>query len=626
MYYKTEKQNYLNHLRHSTAHLLAAAVMELWPKAKRTIGPAIENGFYYDFDFGDVKVSEEDFPKIEAKMRELLPSWKGFERHEVSIEETKKEFVDNPYKLELIDEFSQEGKNLTIYQSGDFRDLCRGGHVNNPSEELKYFKLLKIAGAYWRGDENNEMLTRIYGTAFPTKEELEQYLWQLEEAKKRDHRMLGEQLDFFSTSPLTGQGLILWHPKLSITRDIVERFWKREHYQHGYKLVYTPHIATMDMFVKTRHLTKYVNSMFPVMLHEYIEGESAPDYTKEEVLKPMNCPNHVQIYRSRPRSYRELPLRLGELGTVYRYERAGVLHGLTRVRGFTQDDSHIFCRPDQVIAEVKNILQLTRYFYQVFGFKDYQAYLATRPEKYLGTIAMWEFSQNSLKKALEDEHISYKIDEGEGVFYGPKIDSKIKDSLGREWQLGTIQFDFNQPAKAETTDEEIEEFWNLKTFKYIFKTKETLAKYLKRMGRGLDVTFANQQGKEESAVMIHRTILGSMERFFGILIEHYAGAFPFWLSPVQVAILPISDKQLDYGKRVYQKIFDSDIRVELDGSNETLSKKIRNWEMQKVPYIAVVGKREEEEDKLAIRKRGEGDRGTVEVNAFIKLLHSLSKL
>ncbi|MBI1869459.1 threonine--tRNA ligase [Candidatus Gottesmanbacteria bacterium] len=566
MYYKTEKQNYLNHLRHSTAHLLAAAVMELWPKAKRTIGPAIENGFYYDFDFGDVKVSEEDFPKIEAKMRELLPSWKGFERHEVSIEETKKEFVDNPYKLELIDEFSQEGKNLTIYQSGDFRDLCRGG------------------------------------------------------------RMLGEQLDFFSTSPLTGQGLILWHPKLSISRDIVERFWKREHYQHGYKLVYTPHIATMDMFVKTRHLTKYVNSMFPVMLHEYIEGESAPDYTKEEVLKPMNCPNHVQIYRSRPRSYRELPLRLGELGTVYRYERAGVLHGLTRVRGFTQDDSHIFCRPDQVIAEVKNILQLTRYFYQVFGFKDYQAYLATRPEKYLGTIAMWEFSQNSLKKALEDEHISYKIDEGEGVFYGPKIDSKIKDSLGREWQLGTIQFDFNQPAKAETTDEEIEEFWNLKTFKYIFKTKETLAKYLKRMGRGLDVTFANQQGKEESAVMIHRTILGSMERFFGILIEHYAGAFPFWLSPVQVAILPISDKQLDYGKRVYQKIFDSDIRVELDGSNETLSKKIRNWEMQKVPYIAVVGKREEEEDKLAIRKRGEGDRGTVEVNAFIKLLHSLSKL
>ena len=499
-------------------------------------------------------VSDADLPKIEAKMQEILPSWTHFEFNEVTPDEAKQLFKHNPYKVELLEEFAGEGKKLLTNNPGNFLDLCKMGHVENPAKEMRHFKLLSVAGAYWRGNEKNKMLTRIYGTCWPTQQELDDYLNVLEESKKTDHRKLGRDLDLFSTNPLTGPGLILWHPKLSITRNIVEDFWKREHYRRGYQLVYTPHIASMDMFVTSRHYNKYINSMFPAMLHQYIEGESRPDYTMDEQLKPMNCPNHIQIYKIRPRSYRELPIRIGELGTVYRYERAGVLHGLTRVRGFTQDDSHIFCRPDQVIDEARSIIQLTRYFYDLFGFTEYQAYLATRPEKYLGSPEMWDFAQESLKKAMDLEGVSYKIDEGQGVFYGPKIDSKVKDSLGREWQLGTIQFDFNQPARAATTEAEIDEFWAMKTFKDKFKTRDNLAKYLKKLGPGFDGKFVSPEGKEEPVVMIHRTVLGSMERFFGVLIEHFAGAFPAWLAPAQAVILPISANNLVKAKTAKLKL------------------------------------------------------------------------
>ena len=608
----------LDNLRHSCAHLLAAAVIELWPKAKRTIGPAIEDGFYYDFDFEEIKISESDFPKIEDRMRNIVKSWTKFERVEMDVKNIQKMYSDNQYKLELIDEFSKEGQKLTVYKSGDYEDLCRGGHIDNPSKSLQNFKLLKTAGAYWRGNEKNKMLTRIYGTCWSSQKELDDYLHMLEEAKKRDHRKLGAELDLFSISQLTGQGLILWHPKLAMSRNIVEQFWRDEHYKRGYQLVFTPHIASMDMFVKSRHLSKYIDYMFPVMLHQYIEGESAPDYQVDEVLKPMNCPNHIQIYKSRPRSYRELPLRIGELGTVYRYERAGVLHGMTRVRGFTQDDSHIFCSPDQVISEVRGVLQLMKYVYGLFGFSDYQAYIATRPEKYLGTPEMWNFAEESLKQAAKEEGLDYKIDEGEGVFYGPKIDMKVKDSIGREWQLGTVQFDFNQPAKAESTEEDIDEFWKLKTFQQKFKSRTKVAEYLKRMGRGFDVTYINSQGKEEHCVMIHRVVFGSMERFFGILIEHFGGAFPTWLSPVQTVILPITDKQLDYAKKVEGQLKSANIRVEIDDKSEPLGARIRDAQMQKVPYMLIIGGKEEQAGTVSVRGRSGQDHGQIQLERFIE--------
>lgn len=614
---KKDSLDYLNNLRHSTAHLLAAAVMELWPDTKRTIGPAIENGFYFDFEFSH-PVSEEHFPQIEQKMHEIINSWKSFERHELPPEKAKKEYPDNVYKHELIDEFSKAGEALTFYKSGDYWDLCKGGHVDHPDKEIAYFKLLKVAGAYWRGDEKNPMLTRIYATVFPTQKELDEYLAHIEEAKKRDHRKLGQDLDLFSTNPLTGQGLILWHPKLAIVRNIVEDYWRKEHYKRGYQLVFTPHIASMDMFVKSRHLSKYINAMFPVMLHEYIEGESAPDYQTDEVLKPMNCPNHIQIFKHKPRSYRELPMRIGELGTVYRYERAGVLHGLTRVRGFTQDDSHIFCTPDQVIHEVSEVLRLMKDVYALFGFTSYQAYISTRPEKFLGSSEMWNFAEESLKKAATIEGFDYKIDEGEGVFYGPKIDLKVKDSLGREWQLGTVQFDFNQPDHAETTEEEVEEFWKLKTFKHKFKTKEKLAMYLKKIGRGFDVTYIDKDGSKKQCVMVHRVVLGSMERFFGILIEHYAGAFPLWLAPVQVIVLPISEKHTVYANKITDSLKENNIRVEVDNRNQTLGAKIRDAQHDKVPYMIIVGDKEEQANKISVRSRNGKDLGQIDILDFVK--------
>lgn len=615
----SKNENYLNNLRHSCAHLLAAAVIDLWPNAKRAIGPAIEDGFYFDFDFGITKVTEEDFPKIESKMREILPNWKSFEHKELNSDQAKKEYPDNPYKHELIDEFSQKGKKkVSFYKSGDYWDLCRGGHVENPDKELKYFKLLSVAGAYWRGNEKNKMLTRIYGTAFPTQKELDEYLKLQEKAKKADHRKLGKELDLFSVSPLTGPGLILWHPKLATVRRLVENFWEEEHIKRGYQLVYTPHIASMDMFVISRHYNKYINSMFPAMLHQYIEGESSPDYQADEQLKPMNCPNHIQIYKNRPRSYRELPIEMGELGTVYRYERGGTLHGMTRVRGFTQDDSHIFCRPDQVIDEVREVLELTKYMYGVFGFKDYQAYLSTRPEKYLGDPKTWEFAEQSLKKALELEGVKdYKIDEGAGVYYGPKIDSKVKDSLGREWQLGTIQFDFNMPDKAKTTEGDIDEFWVMKTFKDKFKTRENLAKYLNNLGRGFNVQYIDEIGEKKQAIMIHRTVLGSMERFFGVLIEHYGGAFPVWLAPIQVQVLPITERNIKYASKVADELKVKGLRIELDNRNETLQAKIRDAQLSKVPYMLIIGDKEEKLNTVSKRGRSGKDYGPIDLEKFI---------
>lgn len=608
--------NNLDKLRHSCSHLLAAAVTKLWPQAKPTLGPPIEDGFYYDFD--NLKISEEDLPKIEKEMFEIVKGWNKFEKIEVENDEAINRFKNNEYKKELIREHSGKGEKITLYKSGTFIDLCRGGHVDSPKDALAHFKLLSIAGAYWRGDEKNKMLTRIYGTIFPTAQELEAHLKMLEETKKRDHRKLGRELDLFSTSPLTGPGLILWHPKLAISRILAEQFWREEHLKNDYQFVFTPHIASMDMFVISRHYIKYINYMFPAMLHQYIEGESAPDYVTDEQLKPMNCPNHIQIYKSKPKSYRDLPIRMAELGTVYRYERAGTLLGMTRVRGFTQDDSHIFCRPDQVVDELRKIIRLTKHIYEIFGFKDFQAYLATRPETYLGTSQMWDTAQESLRKALEAEKIDFKIDEGQGVFYGPKIDSKIKDSLGREWQLGTIQVDFNLPSRSETSEKEIEDFWALKTFKDKFKSKEKLAHYLKKLGRGFGVNYVNKEGKEEQAVMIHRTVYGSMERFFGILIEHYAGAFPVWLSPVQVKVLPITERNLKYAKEVTEKLKNEKIRVELDDRNETLQAKIRDAQLAKVPYILIIGDREEKNKKVALRLRTEEDLGPVELDKFVK--------
>ena len=620
----SQQNEQLIKIRHSAEHILTMAMRKFYPDMKMAMGPAIDEGFYFDVDLGDQKVTEADFGKIEKEMWRIINKKLPFEQQAVEIAEARKLFEGNPYKQEWLDEIEQKGEKATIYWTGkgiedEFVDLCAGPHVGN-SEEVKAFKLLSVAGAYWHGDEKNKMLTRIYGTAFGSKEELQKYLYMLEEAKKRDHRKLGQEMDLFSTSQLTGAGLILWHPKLSASRNIVEQFWKDEHTKRSYNLVYTPHIASMDMFTKTRHYIKYINSMFPVMMHQYIEGESKGDYTSDEQLKPMNCPNHVEIFKAAPKSYRDLPLRMAELGTVYRYERAGVLHGLTRVRGFTQDDSHIFCSPEQVIEEIRGVLQLTKFFYETFGFSDYQAYLATRPEKYLGTKDMWNFAEDSLRKAMELEDIEYKVDEGEGVFYGPKIDSKVKDSLGREWQLGTVQFDFNLPTYSESSEEDVEEFWQLKTFKDKFKTKENLAKYLKQLGRGLDVKFVDKDGQEKAVVMIHRTILGSMERFFGIIIEHYAGAFPVWLAPTQVVIVPISEKFDDYAQSLKKALVGGNIRVEVDNSNDSMQKRIREAEKQKVPYMLVVGEKEEQSSQVAVRARGRKDLGVMKLADFEKLI------
>ena len=545
----------LDILRHSTAHLMAKAVLDLYgPDLKVAIGPSIEDGFYYDFD-RETPFTPDDFEAIEAKMLETVRSGLPFEREVVSKTDAIELFEKKgeQYKVELLKEI--EGDTVSLYQLGDFVDLCRGPHVPN-SSWLQVYKLIKVAGAYWRGDERNSMLQRLYGTAFADKKKLKKYLNDLEEAKKRDHRKLGKELGLFTISDQVGPGLILWQPKGALLRKLIEDYWKDEHYKHDYELLYTPHIAKLDMWKTSGHLDFYNENMFSSMAIDEVQYQ----------LKPMNCPFHIEIYKSQMRSYREFPIRWCELGTVYRYERTGVLHGLMRVRGFTQDDAHIFCRPDQLEDEIFNILDLNLNILETFGFDQYDVYLSTRPEKYVGSEEHWQKSTDALKQALEKRGLEYQLDPGEGVFYGPKIDIKIKDVLGRSWQCSTIQVDFNLPERFE-------------------------------------VSYIGEDGKEHQPIMIHRALMGSLERFIGVLIENYAGAFPIWLAPVQARIMNITDAQSDYCEKVYQELRQSGVRIEKDLRNEKLNYKIREAQLAKIPYMLVVGDREVESGTVTVRER-----------------------
>jgi len=565
--------------RHSVSHVLAYAVKELFPDVKFGIGPSIQDGFYYDFEMPKAFVPE-DLEKIEKKMQEIITANYPFEKIEVSKKEAEEKFreLKEKYKLELIAELGDE--KITLYKSGNFIDLCKGPHISSTSE-IKAFKLLSIAGAYWRGSEKNAMLQRIYGTAFFTKKELDDYIVMLEEIKKRDHRKIGKELDLFSINQEdVGPGLIFWHPKGARIRRIIENFWIDTHLDNDYELIYSPHIAKTNLWKTSGHLNFYSENMFP-----QLEFENKESYT----VKPMNCPGHITVYKSKTRSYRELPLRWAELGTVYRYEKAGVLHGLLRVRGFTQDDAHIFCTPEQVESEVIDILKLTKMFLERFGFSNYAVYLSTRPEHYVGSLENWEKATNTLKLAVEKAGLSYQVDPGEGVFYGPKIDIKIKDVLNREWQCTTIQFDYNLPAA--------------------FK-----------------LTYVGEDGKEHEPVMIHRAILGSMERFMAILIEFYNGAFPLWLAPVQVKLIQIADRHSVYAEKLKVQLKAEGFRVEIDNTKETLQAKIRQAQLEKIPYMLVLGDREEKENKVAVRSQKSGDLGGMLFEEFIlKMKEELSQ-
>jgi len=559
----------LQTLRHSASHIMASAVVELFPGTKLGIGPAIEEGFYYDFDI-PTKISEDDLPKIEQKMREIIEKDYKFLRQEISKEEAIKLFKEKaePYKLELLNEIPEN--KVSIYVHNNFVDLCRGPHINSTGQ-LKYFKLLSVSGAYWRGDEKNPQLTRIYGTAFFTKEELEEYLHRLEEAKKRDHRKLGKELDLFDIyEEGFGSGLVFWLPKGAVVRKIIEDYLREFHLKNGYQIVYTPHIARSTLWEISGHLGFYSEYMFSPM---DVEGQ-------KYIIKPMNCPGHVLIYKSKLHSYKELPIRLFELGTVYRYERSGVLHGLMRVRGFTQDDAHIFCTPQQVQQEITNLLDTVVKVLNKFGFKEYSIKLSTRPQKYIGELDKWDLAENALKTALENKGLSYEIDPGEGVFYGPKIDLKIKDAIGRLWQCSTIQVDFNLPQR-------------------------------------FDVKYRDNDGQDKYVIMIHRALLGSLERFFAVLIENYAGVFPLWLAPVQVKILPISDKFLEYSQKVLLELQKNNFRVELDVSETTLQYKIRAAISQKIPYVVIIGQKEQQENKISVRQYGSEKTNTYKIDEFI---------
>lgn len=560
-------------IRHSMAHLMAAAVLELFPKTKFGIGPVVENGFYYDLAL-EKNLGPEELLKIEKKMAELIRKNIFFQKKEIPLAEAKELFkkLDQTYKIELINDLEKYGttiennkdqnlniekiKTVSIYQTGNFIDLCRGPHVQSTSD-LKVFKLQKIAGAYWRGDEKNKMLTRIYGLAFTSEKELKDYLTFLEEAEKRDHRELGKHLDFFSISDQLGPGLALWHPKGATIRKKIEDFWKAEHQKRGYQLVYSPHIGKLNLWKKSGHWDFYRENLYaPIKIDE-----------EEYLLKPMNCPFHIMIYQSQLRSYRDLPIRYAELGTVYRYERSGVLHGLTRVRGFTQDDAHLFCCPDQVEKEVIGVLKLAIFMMKTFGFNDYQVFLSTRPEKSIGSDQMWNEATDALKKALEKTKVKYEVDKGEGVFYGPKIDIKTIDALGRAWQGPTIQVDFNFPER-------------------------------------FDVNYIDEKGKKVRPVMIHRTVLGSMERFFGVLIEHYKGIFPTWLAPIQIYLAPVSKDHWSFCQKLTAEFETAGLQVWFDDSRETVGYKIRKAESQKIPYILVIGDKEIKSKKLSVRLNG----------------------
>ncbi|MGE3153381.1 MAG: threonine--tRNA ligase [Nitrospiraceae bacterium] len=560
--------------RHSSTHIMAQAVKEVFPTAQLTIGPALEEGFYYDFAF-DRPFTPEDLEKIESRAKEIIARGLTVKRIELPKEEAVSFFRSRGehYKVEMIQGF-EDGQPISLYSQGEFVDLCRGPHLPTTGH-VGAFKLLSTGGAYWRGDERNPMLQRIYGTSFPTQADLDAHLHKLEEIKRRDHRKLGKELDLITIQDDIGPGLVLWHPKGSLVRLLIENFWREQHLKQGYQLVYSPHVARLDLWKTSGHVDYYRESMFASMKVENSEYQ----------LKPMNCPFHIMIYKSHLRSYRDLPIRYGELGTVYRYERTGVLHGLLRVRGFTQDDAHLFCRPDQIQDEVSRVLDFTFFVLRTFGFTEYEVFLSTKPEKAVGTDENWAIATAALEAALQSRNIAYQVDPGEGVFYGPKIDIKIKDVLGRSWQCSTVQVDFNNPIR-------------------------------------FDLAYTGEDGRPHQPIMIHRALMGSIERFFGILVEHYAGAFPTWLAPVQAVILPISEKQHVYAEALRAQLSEAGFRVEANLRNEKIGLKIREAETSKIPYMLVVGDREVQSGTISVRGRHKADLGSMAVPNLLDMLRA----
>ncbi len=563
----------LNIVRHSAAHIMADAVTQIFPDTKVTIGPSIETGFYYDFD-SPHRFSESDFETIEKKMAEIIKANIPFKRKVVSKEEAIELFskMGETYKIELIEEINEP--TVSLYFHGDFVDLCRGPHLPDTGF-VKTFKLLSVAGAYWRGDEKNKMLQRLYATAFNSKNDLEQYLKMVEEAKERDHRKLGKELDLFEFSEDIGQGLVLWTPNGGIVRTVIENFWKKEHYRNGYELIYTPHIGRSKLWETSGHLDFYKEGMYSPM---DIDGE---DY----YAKPMNCPFHIVLYKRKKWSYREFPFRWAELGTVYRYEKSGTLNGLKRVRGFTQDDAHLFCTMEQLEQEITRVLNFSIYMLKSFDFSSYKLYLSTRPESdFVGEVSVWDKAEEALEATLKKSGLEWELNKGDGAFYGPKIDILVTDSIGREWQLSTIQVDFNLPER-------------------------------------FDLSYIGEDGQEHRPIMIHRALLGSIERFFGVLIEHFKGAFPVWLAPVQVALLTVADRHVETAQKLEKKFLKKGIRVKIDDRNEKIGYKIREWSMEKVPYILVLGDAEASLDKIPVRERG-GKQISFEVDEFIEKINN----
>ncbi len=559
-------------MRHSAAHVMATAVCRLFDDVQLDIGPPTEEGFYYDFDLPH-RLAPEDFDAIEAEMAKIIAEDQPFERIEVTRDEAKKLINDmgQRFKIERLADIP-EGEAITFYRNGDFLDLCRGPHVDSTGK-IRSFKLLSVAGSYYRGKETNPMLQRLYATAFTNDKQLRVHLKQMEEAKLRDHRKIGKELDLFSIQEDVGPGLIHWHPKGARIRSIIEDFWKREHFRAGYELVYTPHTGRSKLWETSGHLGFYRESMYaPMQIDE-----------NEYFIKPMNCPFHIKIYQSNKRSYRDLPLRWGELGTVYRYEKAGVLHGLLRVRGFTQDDAHIFCTPEQIEDEIVRVIRFAIGMWKTFGFEDITAYLSTRPAKAVGDEAQWQQATDSLEHALKTEKIPYEVDAGGGAFYGPKIDMKVKDAIGREWQMSTIQFDFNLPER-------------------------------------FNMTYVGKDNQEHRPYMVHRALFGSMERFFGILVENFAGAFPLWLAPEQVRVLPLTDRQIPYAESVTAQLKAAEVRATMDERADKVGAKIRTAQMEKIPYMIILGPKEEEENKISLRSRTDGDLGAMPLDLFMERL------
>jgi len=564
----------LDTLRHSTAHVMAHAVKSLWPETKVAIGPAISDGFYYDFG-REKPFLLDDLERIEEKMREIIKQDHKFLAKTISKNKARKLFAREPYKLELINDI--EGDDVTVYADGDFEDLCKGPHIASTGQ-ITAFKLLSIAGAYWRGNEKNAMLQRIYGTAFLSQTDLDRHLFLLEEAKKRDHRKLGREMELYITDESAGAGLIIYQPKGALLRTLIEDWEKKEHLKRGYDIVISPHIYKSDIWIRSGHYEFYKENMYMFKVDE-----------EEYAVKPMNCPGHMLVYKSKTRSYRDLPLKLFELGSVYRNEKSGVLHGLLRVRGFTQDDAHIFCLPEQLKDEIKKVLDFVIYALKEFGFADYAVEISTRPEKSIGSDTDWQSATSALEESLRGKAMDYSINHGDGAFYGPKIDIKLKDALNRQWQCATIQCDFALPER-------------------------------------FNLEYSAQDGTKKRPVMIHRVILGSMERFIGALIEHYAGAFPLWLSPEQIRVIPITDKQHGYAEKIRALLLEEGLRVKIDSRNETIGYKIRTAGADKIPYMLIVGPKEEQSDTIAVRSRQNGDEGPSSLTGFLQKLNTQEKL